>query len=57
MEQYHGDMSLRSMAVTFFLWGISHITASQFATYCTIASAIITIIVNLNKLRNGKNKY
>jgi hypothetical protein len=55
MEQHVDGISVRGLLITVFLWMFANITASQFATYCTIASAIVTIIVNIQKLTsNGK---
>jgi hypothetical protein len=57
MEQHVDGTSVRGLLITVFLWMFAHVTASQVATYCTIASAIVTIIVNIQKLKsNGKNK-
>ena len=50
--------STRGFLITFGLWLFANITASQFVTYCTILSAIVTIIVNIQKLSsNGKSKH
>lgn len=57
MEQHVDGTSVRGLLITMGLWMFAHITASQFATYCTIASAIVTIIVNIQRLRNGKDKH
>jgi hypothetical protein len=55
MEQHVDGTSVRGLLITVFLWMFANITASQFATYCTILSAIVTIIVNIQKLKsNGK---
>ena len=55
MEQHGDGTSVRGLLITVFLWMFANITASQFATYCTIISAIVTIIVNIQKLTsNGK---
>ncbi len=55
MEQHVDGTSVRGLLITVFLWMFAHVTASQVATYCTIASAIVTIIVNIQKLTsNGK---
>lgn len=58
MEQHVDGTSVRGLLITVFLWMFANITASQFATYCTILSAIVTIIVNIQKLTsNGKDKH
>jgi hypothetical protein len=57
MEQHVDSTSVRGLLLTMALWMFAHITASQVATYCTILSAIVTIIVNIQKLKNGKNKH
>jgi len=55
MEQHVDGTSVRGLLIPVFLWMFAHVTASQVATYCTIASAIVTIIVNIQKLTsNGK---
>ena len=54
MEQHVDGTSVRGLLLTMSLWMFAHITASQVATYCTIASAIVTIIVNIQKFKNGK---
>lgn len=54
MEQHLDSTSLRGLLVTMGLWMFAHVTASQVATYCTILSAIVTIIVNIQKYKNGK---
>ena len=54
MEQHVDGTSVRGLLLTMGLWMFAHITASQVATYCTIASAIVTIIVNIQKFKNGK---
>jgi hypothetical protein len=55
MDQHMDATSTRGFLITFGLWLFANITASQMATYCTIISAIITIIVNIQKLKsNGK---
>lgn len=57
MEQHLDSTSVRGLLVTMGLWMFAHVTASQVATYCTIASAIVTIIVNIQKFQNGKDKH
>ena len=57
MEQHVDSTSVRGLLITFGLWLFAHVTASQVATYCTILSAIITIIVNIQRLKNGKDKH
>jgi hypothetical protein len=57
MEQPTNDAGINGLLVTLTFWVFSHLTASDFATYCTIASALVTIFVNINKYRNGKNKH
>ena len=55
MEQHVDGTSVRGLLLTMSLWMLAHVTASQVATYCTILSAIVTIIVNIQKLKsNGK---
>lgn len=49
------NSSIRGLLLTISLWAFAHVTASQFATYCTIVSAIITIIVNMKKLFKKNN--
>jgi hypothetical protein len=56
MEHQTNDAGINGLLVTLFLWVFSHLTASDLATYCTIASALVTIFVNINKYRNGKDK-
>ena len=56
MEHHVDSTSVRGFLVTLGPWLFAHVTASQVATYCTIVSAIITIIVNLQRLKNGKDK-
>lgn len=57
MEQHVDGTSVRGLLLTMGLWMFAHITASQVATYCTILSAIVTIIVNIQKFKNGKDKH
>ena len=57
MEHHVDSTPVRGLLVTLGLWLFAHVTASQVATYCTIASAIVTIVVNIQKLKNGKNKH
>ncbi len=57
MEHNVDATSTRGFLITFGLWLFAHITASQLATYCTIASALLTIIINIQKLSNGKDKH
>ena len=58
MDQHNLDAtSTRGFLITFGLWMLANVTASQFATYCTIISAILTIVINIKKLINGKNKH
>ena len=57
MEQHVDGTSVRGLLLTMALWMLAHITASQVATYCTIASAIVTIIVNIQKYKHGKDKH
>lgn len=54
MEQHVDSTSVRGLLLTMALWMFAHITASQVATYCTILSAIVTIIVNIQKFKHGK---
>ena len=54
MEHYVDGTSVRGLLLTLALWMFAPVTASQVATYCTIASAIVTIIVNIQKFKNGK---
>jgi hypothetical protein len=56
MEQPTNDAGINGLLVTLTFWVFSHLTASDVATYCTIASALVTIFVNVNKYRNGKDK-
>jgi hypothetical protein len=57
MEQHVDGTSVRGLLLTMSLWMLAHVTASQVATYCTILSAIVTIIVNIQKFKNGKDKH
>ena len=57
MEHYVDGTSVRGLLLTMALWMLAHITASQVATYCTILSALVTIIVNIQKFKNGKDKH
>jgi len=57
MEQHTNDAGINGLLVTLFFWVFSHLTASDVATYCTIVSALVTIFVNINKYRNGKDKH
>ena len=57
MEQHVDGTSVRGLLLTMGLWIFAHVTASQVATYCTILSAIVTIIVNIQKYKNGKDKH
>ena len=57
MEQHVDSTSVRGLLITMGLWLFAHVTASQVATYCTILSAIITIIVNIQRLKHGKDKH
>jgi hypothetical protein len=57
MEQHVDGTSVRGLLLTMSLWMFAHVTASQVATYCTILSALVTIFVNINKYRNGKDKH
>jgi hypothetical protein len=57
MEQHVDSTSVRGLLLTMGLWMVAHVTASQVATYCTILSAIVTIIVNIQKFKNGKDKH
>lgn len=58
MELQSNDTGIKGLIVTVLFWFISHVTLSNIATFCTIASAIVTIYVNLHKhLKNGKNKH
>jgi hypothetical protein len=57
MEQHVDSTSVRGLLFTVGLWMVAHVTASQVATYCTILSAIVTIIVNIQKFKNGKDKH
>jgi hypothetical protein len=57
MEQHVDSTSVRGLLFTMALWMFAHITASQVATYCTILSAIVTIIVNIQKFKHGKDKH
>jgi hypothetical protein len=50
MEHHVDGTSVRGLLVTMFFWTVSHITASDIATYCTIASALVTIVVNVHRL-------
>jgi hypothetical protein len=54
MEQHLDSTSVRGMALTASLWMLARVTASDVATYCTILSAIVTIIVNIQKFKSGK---
>jgi hypothetical protein len=54
MEQHVDSTSVRGLLFTMGLWMVAHVTASQVATYCTILSAIVTIIVNIQKFKHGK---
>ena len=56
MEQPTNDAGINGLLVTLTFWVFSHLTASDVATYCTILSALVTIFVNINKYRNGKDK-
>jgi hypothetical protein len=57
MEQHVDGTSLKGLILTIGLWMVAHVTASQVATYCTILSAIVTIIVNIQKFKHGKDKH
>jgi hypothetical protein len=57
MEQPTNDAGINGLLVTLTFWVFSHLTASDVATYCTILSALVTIFVNINKYRNGKDKH
>jgi hypothetical protein len=57
MEQHVDSTSVKGLLLTMGLWMLAHVTASQVATYCTILSAIVTIIVNIQKFKNGKDKH
>jgi hypothetical protein len=57
MEQHVDSTSVKGLLFTMGLWMLAHVTASQVATYCTILSAIVTIIVNIQKFKNGKDKH
>jgi hypothetical protein len=57
MEQHVDGTSVKGLILTMGLWMVAHVTASQVATYCTILSAIVTIIVNIQKFKNGKDKH
>jgi hypothetical protein len=57
MEQHLDSTSVRGLLLTMSLWMFAQVTASQVATYCTILSAIVTIIVNIQKFKNGKDKH
>lgn len=54
MEQHLDSTSVRGMLLTASLWLLARVTASDVATYCTILSAIVTIIVNIQKFKSGK---
>jgi len=55
--ELQNNEGIRGLIVTIVLWVISHITLSNLATFCTIASAMVTIYVNLHKhFSNGKDK-
>ena len=54
MEQHLDSTSVRGMALTASFWMLARVTASDVATYCTILSAIVTIIVNIQKIKSGK---
>jgi hypothetical protein len=56
MEQPTNDAGINGLLVTLTFWVFSHLTASDVATYCTILSALVTIFVNINKYKNGKDK-
>jgi len=57
MDQHVDGNSVRGLLLTMGLWMVAHVTASQVATYCTILSAIVTIIVNIQKFKHGKDKH
>lgn len=57
MEQPTNDAGINGLLVTLTFWVFSHLTASDVATYCTILSALVTIFVNINKYKNGKDKH
>lgn len=57
MEQHTTDAGINGLLVTLTFWIFSHLTASDVATYCTIVSALVTIFVNINKYKNGKDKH
>ena len=57
MEHQTNDAGINGLLVTLTFWVFSHLTASDVATYCTILSALVTIFVNVNKYRNGKDKH
>jgi len=57
MEQHFDIPSVKGLLVTVGLWLFAHVTSSQLATYCTIISAILTILVNIQRLKNGKDKH
>jgi hypothetical protein len=57
MEQHFDSTSLKGLMLTMGLWMVAHVTASQVATYFTILSAIVTIIVNIQKFKHGKDKH
>jgi len=40
MEQHVDGTSVRGLLITVFLWMFANITASQFATYCTISTVM-----------------
>lgn len=56
MEHHVDNTSLRGLLITTGLWVFAKMTASDIATYCTILSAIVTIVVNFYKIRDMRSK-
>ena len=57
MDQPTNDAGINGLLVTLTFWVFSHLTASDLATYCTIVSALVTIFVNIQKYKHGKDKH
>jgi hypothetical protein len=57
MEHQTNDAGINGLLVTLTFWIFSHLTASDVATYCTIVSALVTIFVNIQKYKHGKDKH
>lgn len=56
MEHQVDNTSIRGLLITTGLWLFAKMTSSDLATYCTIISAIVTIVVNLYKIRDMRSK-